>query len=106
MGFIHDFAAGIWAACTFAIWWLERAIPGAADAGQLEALQRQFFYIALACVAIVLIAGVGRTFTYAANVYGEAAESQRRKMLVIKHAVLLAVFGVGTLWQYMTVFGS
>lgn len=114
VGFLHDFVAGIWAACTLAIWWLERSISGATDPGDmavvsatatLAALERQFFYIALGCVAIVLAAGAGRIFTYVDGVYGPDAEVQRRRMLMAKHAVLLIVFGAGTMWQYMAVFG-
>lgn len=107
VGFLHDFAAGIWAACTFAIWWLERALPTSADTVALTGLQWQFFYIALACVAAVLLAGAGRTFTYSyvGAVYGEEAEAIRRRMLIAKHLVLFFVFGLGTWWQYVTVRG-
>lgn len=105
VGFLHDFAAGIWAACAFAIWWLERPTPASAGREALAALQREFFFIALACLAVVLLAGVGRTFTYVSGVYGEHAEARRRRMLAVKHVVLLAVFSAGTLWQYAMVFG-
>lgn len=107
VGFVHDFAAGIWAACTFAIWWLERAMAVSADAEALRSLQWQFFYIALACVGVVLLAGVGRTFSYSyvGAVYGEDSEATRRRMLIVKHVVLLIVFGVGTWWQYVTARG-
>lgn len=105
IGFAHDFAAGIWAACIFAIWWLERAVARSSSGAELVVLQRQFFLIALGCVAVVLLAGVGRTFTYVQGVYGAEAESTRRRMLIIKHVVLLVVFGLGTLWQYTMAFG-
>jgi hypothetical protein len=28
----------------------------------------------------------------------------RRKMLIIKHIILFVLFGLGTFWQYFTVF--
>jgi hypothetical protein len=37
-------------------------------------------------------------------VYGPEAEQARRRMLMIKHIVLLAVFGLGTWWQYRLAF--
>ena len=106
VGFVHDFAAGIWAACTFAIWWLGRGGAPAGVAAYLFGLKQSFFFIALGCVAVVLLAGVGRTFTYAgtAGLYGEDAEPLRRRMLWRKHAILMAVFGLGTIWQYLAVY--
>jgi uncharacterized membrane protein len=106
VGFVHDFSAGIWVGATFAIWWLSRASVSPALAPQLSGLKQGLFFIALACVAVVMLAGVGRTFTYAttAGIYGDDAEALRKRMLLIKHAVLLAVFGVGTVWQYFMVY--
>jgi uncharacterized membrane protein len=106
VGFVHDFAAGIWVGATFAIWWLSRASVTSALASQLFGLKQGLFFIALGCVAVVMLAGAGRTFTYAATagVYGEDAEELRKRMLLIKHAVLLAVFAVGTVWQYFAVY--
>ena len=105
IGFVHDFAAGIWLATVLAVWWLERSISPDV-AGVLEPLQRQFFYIGIACTAMVFIAGMGRTFTYAyiGSVYGQESEAQRRRMLMVKHVMLLSVFGLGTYWQYTLAF--
>lgn len=104
-GFIHDFAAGCWAATVLAIYWisnLQSRTPGLAQT--LKPLEVEFFYLGLACVAIVLITGMGRTFTYIENVYGKDAEKLRKKMLVIKHILLFMIFGTGTYWQYIMVF--
>lgn len=101
IGFVHDFAAGIWLATVLAIWWIERSIlPEVAE--MLTLLQRQFFYIGIVSTCMVFLAGMGRTFTYAyiGTVYGEESEGQRRKMLMIKHVILLGIFGAGTYWQY------
>src|SRR5512140_781497 len=90
VGFLHDFAAGCWAASVLAVYWLDRI--GSRQPGLkpvLDGLERQFFWAGLACVAVVLLAGMGRTFTYAyvGSVYGEDAERLRRKMLIVKHVV-------------------
>jgi len=72
----------------------------------LDGLEEQFFWAGIACVAVVLLAGMGRTFTYAyiGEVYGADAETLRRKMLMVKHLLLFAIFGLGIWWQYTMVF--
>lgn len=105
IGFVHDFAAGIWAATLLAVYWLHRVSDAQLET-VLQALMKEFFYIGLVCIAIVFLAGIGRTFTYAyvGEVYGADAERTRKKMLIIKHVILLIVFGSGTYWQYVMVF--
>lgn len=103
IGFLHDFAAGCWAATVLGVYWADRIASQRPDLmPSLVELERRFFWAGIACVAVVLLAGTGRTFTYAyiGSVYGEPSEQLRRKMLIIKHIVLLAVFGLGTWWQY------
>lgn len=105
VGFIHDFAAGCWAATVITVYWLDRA-SGKKPAlkSTLSGLERDLFYIGIVCAVIVILAGAGRTFTYVDNVYGEDSERQRRKMLIIKHIILITVFGLGIYWQYTMVF--
>jgi putative copper export protein len=105
VGFIHDFAAGCWAATFLAIYRindLQSKSPELAQA--LSPLEKEFFYIGLVCVGIVLITGMGRTFTYIENVYGKDAEKIRKKMLIVKHILLFGIFGTGTYLQYMMAF--
>lgn len=105
IGFLHDFAAGCWAATVLAVYWLDKTIAEYANVTQiLENIQKRFFYIGLACVATVLATGAGRTFTYVSNVYGEDAEKIRKRLLILKHIILFIVFGVGIYWQYVITF--
>ncbi len=105
IGFIHDFAAGCWGATMVAVYWLNHiALKNPTLQSILSPIEKDFFYIGIVCVAIVLAAGAGRTFTYVENVYGEDAEKKRRKMLIIKHIILFVVFGSGTYWQYTMAF--
>ncbi len=109
IGFLHDFAAGCWAASVPAIYWLEHTAAQRPELKPaLDGLERQFFWAGIACVAVVLLAGMGRTFTYAyiGSVYGEDAEKLRKKMLIVKHGVLMLIFGIGIFWQYSMVFGQ
>lgn len=102
IGFGHDFAAGAWASTVFAVWYLSR-FHGAAGCEVLAELAHTFFHIGLAAIVVVLATGAGRGFTYVSGVYGEDAERARRRLLVAKHIVLAAVFGVGTWWQWTLV---
>jgi len=107
IGFIHDFAAGCWAATVVAIYWVHRLALQRPELKELlNGLEKQFFWAGIACIVIVILAGVGRTFTYAyiGSVYGEQSEKLRRRMLVVKHIVLFSVFGGGTWWQYIMAF--
>ncbi len=105
VGFIHDFAAGCWAATVLAIYWLHNLQSGGPELARVIApLENDFFYLGIACVGIVLITGMGRTFTYIENVYGKDAEKLRKKMPILKHILLLGIFGTGTYWQYTMTF--
>ena len=104
IGFIHDWAAGCWAATVLAIYWLQRQSVPVEMSGIIFGLKKQLFYAGLICVTLVFATGAGRTFTYVEDVYGQDAEKVRRKMLIIKHVVLLTVFGSGIFWQYTMVF--
>lgn len=105
IGFIHDFAAGFWAATLLAVYWLHRLQLSDPDlAFSIKPLEIEFFYLGLASVGIVLLTGMGRTFTYIDDFYGKDAEQMRRKMLAVKHILLFGVFGSGIYWQYSMVF--
>lgn len=106
IGFLHDFAAGCWGATVLAVYWVHRLEMQGEVGTIFFGLKKQFFYLGLACVAVVLLAGIGRTFTYAyiGDVYGKDAEKLRRKMLLIKHIILFLVFGSGIWWQYSMVY--
>lgn len=105
-GFVHDFAAGVWAATVLAVWWLDRSPAATAAEQVLRGLMQQLFWIGVVSTVLVMATGAGRTFTYAhvGEVYGPDAERLRRKLLVVKHVVLLTAFGLGTAWQYGMAF--
>lgn len=72
----------------------------------LQELQQQFFWIGVVSIFLIFGAGAGRTFTYAyiGEVYGQESEATRRRMLMVKHILLLSIFGAGTWWQYTMAF--
>ena len=105
IGFVHDFASGCWAATVFAVAFLDAKEVNRELSALLGELERSFFWIGIACIVVVFATGAGRTFTYVDLHYGPEAERQRRRLLIIKHAVLIIVFGAGTAWQYIMAFG-
>ena len=104
-GFIHDFAAGIWLANIITIAVLHNAhLKDPAVVGILNHLERLFFWASVVAAVVILATGAGRTFTYVDNWYGEDAESERRKALIIKHVVLFSAYALGYLWVWNKVF--
>jgi uncharacterized membrane protein len=104
-GFVHDFAAGYWLAAMVAIVVLHRDHLGnPVVAGLLGGLEHSFFWQSVGAMIVIFATGAGRTFTYVENWYGEDAERVRRKMLIAKHVLLLAIFGAGYLWIWGKVF--
>jgi putative copper export protein len=104
IGFFHDFAAGCWAATLLAVYWLNKHPLPSDPGGIVLGMKKNFFYFGVACAILVFATGAGRTFTYVTDVFGKDAEKMRRTMLIVKHIVLLVIFGTGTYWQYTTVF--
>lgn len=104
-GFVHDFATGYWLSGMIAIYFLDdfqQGFPAAAVA--LAVMKKFFFWNTVGAVVVILATGAGRTYTYVDNVFGESTERTRRKLLIIKHVVLLAIFGAGGYWAYLATF--
>jgi hypothetical protein len=53
---------------------------------------------------VIFATGGMRTFTYVDNFYGPEAEKTRRRMLIVKHVVLIAIFAAGGWWAYLRSF--
>ncbi len=104
VGFVHDFATGCWLATVLAVYWIDKQTVSGELTGALFGLKRQFFYFGVASTLIVLATGAGRTLLYVNNIYGANSERLRRRMLIVKHIILLIVLGLGTYWQYTLVF--
>jgi uncharacterized membrane protein len=104
-GFIHDFATGYWLSDLIAIYLLHGYRTGEpALAGTLGSIERFFFWNAIGAAVTIFATGGMRSFTYVDNFYGPEAEATRRKMLIIKHILLLAIVGSGSYWAYCTAY--
>jgi len=106
-GFLHDFAAGAWLALLFVIYLLHSAHMQEPSITRLiNPLERLLFWWSIGAMATIFATGAGRTFTYVDNWYGENAEHTRRRMLIVKHVILLMAFGLGYLLIWKKVFHS
>ena len=104
-GFVHDFATGYWLSAMIAIRLLDGFKPEyPLLVGPLARMERFFFWHTIAAVVVIFATGSARTFTYVDNFYGPETERTRRRMLIAKHVVLLALFGAGGWWAYRTAF--
>ena len=104
-GFVHDFATGYWLSAMISIWFLARyRLELPAVAGVLTGIQKFFFWNSVGAVVVIFATGAGRTLTYMDNVFGENTEQTRRKMLIAKHVVLLAIFGAAGWWAWNVTF--
>lgn len=104
-GFIHDFSTGYWLAsiiCIKVLHGFQQTNPSVAQL--LGVLERFFFWNSLAAAAVIMATGAGRVFTYVDNAFGDQTEHARRKMLIIKHVVLLLLFGSGGWYGYLMAF--
>lgn len=104
-GFIHDFFSGYWVSAMISIYFLHDfrlTYPLLSIA--INSIERFFFWNSIGAVAVILVTGAGRTFTYVDNVFGEKTEAVRRRLLIGKHVVLFAIFGGGCWWAYQVTF--
>ena len=62
IGFLHDFAAGCWAASVLAVYSVDpMALRSTELKPVLDGPERQFFWAGVGCTAVVLLAGMSRT---------------------------------------------
>jgi uncharacterized membrane protein len=104
-GFIHDFFTGYWLASMITIILvhdLQAKYPGVSDL--LLAIEQFFFWNSIVAVIVIFATGGVRTFTYIDNFYGADIEASRRKLLVIKHILLFAIFGISGYFAYGMAF--
>ena len=100
-GFIHDFATGYWLSALIAIYLLHGFRGSSAEVSAILAgIERFFFWNTVGAAAAIFATGGMRSFTYVNNFYGPEAERTRRRMLVIKHVLLVVVVGCGSYFGY------
>ena len=97
--FIHDFASGYWLSAVIVVQLLDRFRFQSPDVGDiLRHIQVFFFWNTVGAVIVVLATGAGRMMNYETNLLSEEVEPVRRRLLTIKHIVLLLIYGAGQWW--------
>jgi putative copper export protein len=104
LAYTHDFASAMWFAALLVIFLVNRtSFPSGTELFFFQ-LKKQFFYIGIVCLVVLLMTGAGRTLLYKRGAYGEEAEYSRKWILIVKHILGFVVYGAGTYWQYVMVF--
>lgn len=93
--FIHDVTTGLWLACLFLAFYINRRWPGNLDL--LSEIQEFLFITSLIALAIIGLTGIIRRKTYTSYLYGVDIEVKRRALLIVKH-ILLAFIALGGTW--------
>jgi len=104
-GFIHDFSTGYWLASMITIILLHNFQAQYPEVSELLMVIEQFFFWnTIVAVVVIFATGGIRTFTYVDNFYGKEIEDSRRKLLIIKHFILFAIFGISGYFAYIMAF--
>lgn len=100
---LHDFSSGLWGSCVLVLWVLERGLPDAvpdeAAASVIYGAQQLFWWILLAALALIAVTGAVRLLYWRRATSPEDMPA-KRPALIGKHAVFLAVYGLGTWWAW------
>ena len=108
---VHDVGTGMWVAALFVIWRLAywRSVAAASAPGflsprlQAEVLTQvshEMFWIMLASLLVIFVTG-GLRLRYWRKENTADELPYKRRSLLVKHAVYLAVYGAGTVWGYV-----
>ncbi len=103
--YVHDFASALWLVTVLIIY---RTIRIPLPSGTEEfflGFKKEFFYIGIASLIVILLTGIGRTLLYKSGQFGEDSEQKRKEILIVKHILGIIIYGAGTYWQYTMVYG-
>jgi putative copper export protein len=104
--FVHDMSTGIWFACLLVLWVISSRSAGApAEAAVvLSSASQAVFWLLVASLVGLTVTGALRLVYWRAETPPEM-RSTKRSALIIKHAAFLVVYGLGTAWAALLVFG-
>jgi uncharacterized membrane protein len=102
--YVHDFASALWLVTVLVIYWTNRFNPPAGSEDFFLGFKKEFFYIGVASLIVIVLTGIGRTLLYESGEYGEDSEQKRKKILIVKHILGIIIYGAGTYWQYIMVY--
>jgi len=102
--FLHDMATGTWAACVLVVWLLAgRRVGMPAEAARATGdAMAAVFKLALAALVVIGATG-GVRLGYWRRQAAPDELMQKRRALLVKHALFAVLYGGGTLWLYSLV---
>jgi uncharacterized membrane protein len=102
--YIHDFASALWLATVLVVYWTHSyRIPAGTEAF-FSSFKKDFFIMGVVSLAVIMITGIGRTYTYKKGEFGAESEKKRKEILIVKHILGFIIYGAGTYWQYTMVY--
>ncbi|HUV50329.1 MAG TPA: hypothetical protein VMW78_04840 [Anaerolineae bacterium] len=104
--FVHDLFTGLWISTILVIYLLGRKAgfaQGTSLATLLQDVINVFFWLGLFSILIIIITGIFRFFEYRSKNSG-VLEPLKKKILIIKHILLGAIFLGGTYLAYGCAF--
>lgn len=96
--FAHDSATGLWLACLFLSFYINRRWPGGLE--HLSEIQEFLFVTSLVALSIIVLTGIIRRRTYTEYLYGVDLEVKRRALLIVKHVLFAFIASGGTWFLY------
>ena len=104
--FVHDMSTGTWAACILVIWVIasrSRGVPAEAAAVLSDANTVVFWLLVISLVGLI-VTGAVRLFYWRSDTPPDQLKT-KRGALIFKHVAFLLIYGLGTLWAALRVFG-
>lgn len=108
IGHGHNFATRCWVMTVVAVYWFNQlAVKKPELQSDIARLNKELFYLGLLCMAVILLAGYGRTFypTDVKKIFDKAREKQRIKQLLKMYLILVAVLFPAIYLRYGSIGG-
>lgn len=104
--FVHDLFTGLWISSVLVIYLVGRKAgftQGTGLAASLQEVMKVFFWLGVFSILVIIITGIFRLFEYRSKNSG-VLEPLKKKILIIKHILLGAIFLGGTYLAYGCAF--
>ncbi|MBI4690390.1 MAG: hypothetical protein HY754_09015 [Nitrospirae bacterium] len=103
IGHGHNFATRCWVMTVAAVYWFNRlSMENMELQPVLTGLNKELFYLGLVCIAVILLAGTGRTFypTDVKKIFDKSREKERIKQLLKMYLILFGFLFIVIQWRY------
>ncbi len=108
IGHGHNFATRCWLMTVVGVYWFnQQSLEHTELQSEFAGLNKELFYLGLGCIAIILLAGFGRTFypNDVKKIFDKTREKERIKQLLKMYVILFAVFFPAIYRRYSAVAG-